>query len=106
MMVEDPKTTTETEENPTAEAAEETTVEKPKKRGRPKGSKNRAKKIAVVAARCKRCGKSTRGKYFGTPRTIIARGEFDGKPYNRVTFRRCRCGNCGQVRIEQTFELI
>ena len=78
-----------------------------RKRGRPKGAKTLDVEVVEVEQTfCPKCGSAQRSSYFGTPRHIQTSGEHDGAQYSSVTFRRCRCLKCGQVRSEKTFNYL
>jgi len=71
--------------------------------GRPPGSRNpKVKEIAVVPPGCPRCGSTKRSAYWGKRERRID-GQVDGKKYRKVVWRRCRCEECGQVRIERAY---
>lgn len=78
-----------------------------KKRGRPKGAKTQdVETVEVQQTCCPKCGSTQRSSYIGTPRHVQSSGEHNGLPYNSVTFRRCRCLSCGQLRSEKTFNTL
>lgn len=78
-----------------------------KKRGRPKGAKTQdVETVEVQQTTCPKCGSSRRSSYIGTPRHVDCSGERDGLIYTSVTFRRCRCLSCGQLRTEKTFNTL
>ena len=78
-----------------------------KKRGRPKGAKTMdIEVVEVELTTCPKCGSSHKSPFFGTPRHVPASGDHDGQQYTSVTFRRCRCLKCGQVRFEKTFNYV
>lgn len=75
-----------------------------KPRGRPKGAKTKdAPVVEVVPTRCPACGSTQRGSYFGTPRHLKIKGINDGVEYVSITYRRCKCTKCGQLRMEKTY---
>lgn len=72
--------------------------------GRPPGSPNaQYDEVEVQVVACRRCGSTERSPYFGIRRFPYC-GEKDGRPYNRIVWRSCRCLQCGQHRREKTFE--
>lgn len=73
-------------------------------RGRPQGSRTKQKPLAdAEKSRCPRCHSTERERYFGT-HEVDASGLIDGKPYNKVIFRRTACASCGQHRSDRSFE--
>ena len=69
--------------------------------GRPKGSKTKAKKVDVEPTKCPSCGSTHRSRYVNV-KTVHASGvTASGFAYRSITFRRCRCTTCGQVRQER-----
>lgn len=73
------------------------------KAGRPAGSKNNpVDTVEAKATRCKECGSTEREKYFN-------RREFEsagvdvhtGEPYTHTVWRRTKCMNCGQHRVDR-----
>lgn len=79
------------------------------KRGRPPGAKNKKGPTVVVEkTRCPKCQSTDRSEYMGTPNVQLlttAVLDREGKPYNKVTRRRCKCLNCGQIRFDQIREM-
>jgi DNA-directed RNA polymerase subunit RPC12/RpoP len=72
-----------------------------KKPGRPKGSKNADAPTAEgQLTRCPRCGSTQRGRYLPR-RELEHAGEEGGEPYTHTVWRRCRCENCGQHRVDR-----
>ena len=87
--------------------------------GRPKGSKNAADVVVVERSHpaavalttlagsakeaCPKCGSSRRSKYWGKVINRCAGLRADGTPYSSIIRRRCRCLNCGQVRIDKEY---
>ena len=59
----------------------------------------------IQASRCPTCGSSERSEYSNR-REHVHSGEYDGKPFNRVVWRNCHCLNCGQHRVDRTYEFI
>ena len=73
-----------------------------KKPGRPKGSKNqRCPAVDVTPSRCPKCGSTRRSAYSGSPRIVTHAGVHEGKPFTHVVFRRTRCLDCGQCRVDR-----
>jgi len=99
--------------------------------GRPKGSKNAVDVVVVERSHCPKCGSARRSEYWGrtaqkcsglradaTLRPCSAKpatqGEAEssgasslrstsGTPYTAIVRRRCRCLDCGQVRIDKEY---
>lgn len=72
--------------------------------GRPKGSQGKIPEVVGSLTRCKKCDSTERTRYYG----IISReysGERDGKPFNRVTWKRTTCANCNQARTDVFYEM-
>jgi hypothetical protein len=59
----------------------------------------------VEPSRCKKCGSTRRADYHHT-HTVDGGGEFHGQPFSRVVFRRTACLDCGQARVDRTYELV
>ncbi len=74
-----------------------------KRRGRPAGSPNVDTVIDVPASRCPICQSTRRSEYEGRMVQPYA-GMQNGSPYTHIVRRRTRCLDCGQVRIDRTFE--
>jgi len=74
--------------------------------GRPKGSKNLKvdDRVVVEPSRCKKCGSTNRGPYSDHPRAHEFPGIRNGLPYSRQVWRRCRCLDCGQYRLDIFYE--
>lgn len=78
---------------------------KPSAAGRPAGAANREyDEVEAAPTRCRQCGSTSRSAYFGR-NTVVQTGEHEGRPYNRIVWRRCRCEACGQHRFDKSFEL-
>jgi hypothetical protein len=75
----------------------------PSKTGRPAGSKNVQHVVDVQPGQCPACG-STRKEYTGSKNEQEFEGQVNGQAYNLIIRRRCVCSDCGQTRIERTFE--
>ena len=78
-------------------------MSKPKK-GRPAGSKNTQALVDVMPSRCHECDSTNRSPYMGNTRVQFFAGVHDGRPYTRIVRRRCQCLDCGQFRIDRSFE--
>jgi len=72
---------------------------------RPKRSKNAVEVVAVERSHCPKCGSSRRSDYWGKMVQRCA-GIRAGTPYRSIIRRRCRCLDCGQVRIDKEFRAI
>ena len=59
--------------------------------------------ITVEPSRCKRCGSTRRGDYYGKTEQAF-RGEHNGQPFTHIVRRRTKCLDCGQVRIDRAYE--
>jgi len=72
--------------------------------GRPKGSTNAdADVITVEPSRCKRCGSTRRGDYYGRTEQAF-QGVQDGLPFTHIVRRRTKCLDCRQLRIDRAYE--
>ena len=71
--------------------------------GRPKGSKNATDVVIVERSHCPKCGSSRRSEYWGKVVNRCAGLWADGTPYTAIIRRRCRCLDCGQVRIDKEY---
>lgn len=87
-------------------AKKKTAKKATRKRGRPRGAKNRKREVVTgELTRCKACGSTDREPYEGEPRVVLHKGvDAAGNAYNVVTWRRTRCSLCGQYRVDQHFE--
>jgi len=67
-------------------------------KGRPKGAKNCKRKLTTsLPAACPVCNSTRRQPYKdGIVAEYYMTGEIDGRPYNRVIWRRTRCLDCDQ----------
>ena len=73
--------------------------------GRPEGAKTGNYETAeVVATQCNACSSSNREPYFGKIERGIAGVLSDGREYSHVVWRRTRCRDCGQARIDRSYE--
>jgi hypothetical protein len=71
---------------------------------RTKGAKNAPKIVNTVdPSRCRVC-QSTRREDYEKKTVQDLSGERDGQPYNRIVYRPTRCLDCGQSRVDRTFE--
>lgn len=83
----------------------ESSTSKPK-RGRPKGTKNTSLLHVVDFPKgCPVCS-STEYSVLNTPRQMDTHVQYEGKEYNRITWRRCRCSNCGQVYMRRSYRTL
>jgi len=74
-------------------------------KGRPQHAKNIDRIADVEPSRCPACGSTNRGPYVGTCLVQDYEGHTaDGRPYNRIVRRRCHCADCGQLRIDRSYE--
>ena len=72
--------------------------------GRPKGSTNADPDVNTVEpSRCKRCGSTRRGDYYGKTEQAF-QGVQNGLPFTHIVRRRTKCLDCGQVRIDRAYE--
>lgn len=73
---------------------------KQRRRGRPKGSRNRATKtVKAPLPRCAKC-KSTEFIILKKISEVSVRGTTSaGEPYTSVVRRRAQCTHCGQVCV-------
>lgn len=77
---------------------------KRKNTGRPRGSRN--KDVAVVdteATSCPSCGSSNRAPYWGKMRRELSGTTVDGRIFEAITYRRTRCQDCDQHRVDREF---
>ena len=73
--------------------------------GRPKGAKTKQRDVAVgTLTRCKGCGSTDREPYTGVREMNHEGVDDDGNAFNVITWKRTQCSNCGQNRVDQTFE--
>lgn len=73
--------------------------------GRPKGAKTtNSSQAEAVATQCPKCGSSSREPYYATITKAIAGVLADGRKYTHVVWRRTRCRDCSQQRVDKTFE--
>ena len=75
--------------------------------GRPRGSKN--KKLKVVdteATSCPRCGSTNRAAYWGKNRRELSGQLADGRIFEGITYRRTKCEDCGQHRVDREFSFL
>ena len=80
---------------------------KPKKRGRKKGSKPIAREqVVVIPSSCPKCGSTDREQYEGHPVVREFAGVKNGFEYNRISWKRTKCRNCGQHRTDQIYEKV
>ena len=88
-------------ENPTDHKSGSDSSSSKRKPGRPKGSKTRTQPVVQeFLPQCRRCGSSdivvlrkvNEMDYMGTR---------DGKRFDRITWHRVQCRNCGGVQVQQ-----
>jgi len=73
-------------------------------RGRPKGSTNaEADVITVEPSRCRRCGSTRRSEYYGKAEQAF-HGVHNGRLFAHIARRRTKRVDCGQLRIDRTYE--
>ena len=81
-----------------------TDLEPKKKRGRPKGSKNKKRVEAVsIPAQCPTC-KSTDIEVQRLAQTRYQRGKINDFKYSQIEYRRCKCRKCGQHLVVRTYQ--
>ena len=71
--------------------------------GRAKGSKNAVDVVVVERSHCPKCGSARRSEYWGRMVQKCPGLRDDGTPYSSIIRRRCRCLDCGQVRIDKEY---
>ena len=79
------------------------------KKGRPKGAKNGHPDhvdAGLEVTRCRQCGSERRSEYHNKREEDVGGLEKDGVAYNRVTWRRTKCLDCGQVRDDITRDFV
>lgn len=59
--------------------------------------------VATVTC-CRNCGATNRTPYHNTVTHAIA-GIHDGREYDTILYRRTSCGDCGQARVDKSYEL-
>jgi hypothetical protein len=74
-----------------------------KRPGRPKGSKNAVDVVVVERSPAAAGGSSRRSEYWGRMVQNCPGLRTDGTPYTAIIRRRCRCLDCGQVRIDKEY---
>jgi len=72
--------------------------------GRPRPTAGPTPVVVVEPSRCKKCGSTDREHYSHTTVRDIAGVRPDGMAYSKIFWRRTRCQNCGQARIDKTYE--
>jgi hypothetical protein len=55
-------------------------------------------------AKSPKCGSSRRSEYWGRLVQKCPGLRTDGTPYTAIIRRRCRCLDCGQVRIDKEYD--
>jgi hypothetical protein len=73
--------------------------------GRPKGCRTADRAIVIsLPPACPSCGSTRREPYRdGVAHEQRQKGEVDGRPYNRIVWRRTRCLDCGQMLTVREF---
>jgi len=75
-----------------------------KKRGRPPGAKTLDRDVVdVVVSKCK-CGSTKRTPYCQSPKRLPRKRDPHGNPCNEVVLRHTKCLDCGQARIDRSYE--
>jgi len=75
--------------------------------GRPQGSQQQDAAVATIEpSRCvnPQCLSTRRSDYWGKTVQEYAGLTPGGMPYTHIVRRRCKCLDCGQVRVDKTFE--
>jgi hypothetical protein len=54
--------------------------------------------------KCTKCGSAKRGPYYARHVQVYGGVLPDGRKYGRIVRQRCRCIQCGQVRIDRSYE--
>lgn len=75
----------------------------PRKPGRPTGSPNVTQTAEASPSRCPVCQSSRRDRYLDR-HVQEHNGESNGQPFTHIVRRRCRCSDCGQMRIDRALE--
>lgn len=60
----------------------------------------KVEKQAEAKTRCPKCLSIKRERYHRVRSREISGTTRDGRPYDRITWRRTRCKSCGQNRID------
>jgi hypothetical protein len=55
-------------------------------------------------SKCPTCGGVRRSNYWGRHVQKFGGVQPDGRKYSRIVKSRCRCLDCGQVRIDRAYE--
>jgi len=92
-------------ENPNMSDA--TTAKKPgpkRRLGRPRGKKTEpAPVVEVELSKCPTCASTKRSNYANT-RTLEYGSVIEGRECSKVVWRNCWCLECGQHRIDKSYE--
>ena len=59
--------------------------------------------VTVVTPRCPKCGSINRSAYYGCVTQNYQGVRPDGTRYQMIIRRRCRCADCGQMRIDREY---
>ena len=90
----------------TIDETTEQTAPEPRKRGRPKGSRNKQREIVLeIPPACPKCGATDKSTSLPNPiiRDYVAGTVPNHPEVTRVTWRRMRC-QCGNHWVKQTFD--
>jgi hypothetical protein len=78
---------------------------KPKSPGRPKGAKTQPRPVAQTQpSRCPVCDSTERKPYTQTRTQEYPGIDADGQAYTHILRRWTACAECGQARIDRTYE--
>ena len=73
--------------------------------GRPKGSRNNlAATVTVAPSRCPKCNSTERSEDTNKTVQQYQGTAPDGQPFTAIIRRRTQCRECGQWRVDRTFE--
>lgn len=75
-----------------------------KQKGRPKGAKNVSENQTVVLPQCGSCGSSERTPYQKVNEVEHGGKTAEGEEYTHIVFKRTKCKNCGQQRVDRIRE--
>jgi RNA polymerase subunit RPABC4/transcription elongation factor Spt4 len=91
-----------------AEVIEATAIEttETKRRGRPPGAATKTKPVVETRlSRCPVCGSTARTDYVNRREQAFNGPAPDGRPCDVVVWRNTTCRNCGQLRVDKSYEL-
>jgi hypothetical protein len=60
--------------------------------------------VQVSPSRCASCGSTRRAPYHRVTRQHFAGNTREGEPYNVIVRRHTRCLDCGQARVDRSYE--